>query len=261
MVEEIQKSSKPRFDRYRSTLDQCQRACTMFDSLLFKIASYRTFMVEVAEYEAALAERDQQNNMMRKSSHESIGNCNNNTEEDISHLNDQSHGETTLIEKSEEVKIDEQPHEPNGASNGHRNSPDISQNIANPLSQDSFDSPVNQDYTPSKDSPDSKEEGFHAVERNESARTDSIPDSEHENEVEPQSSVDSVDPLDHSECTDCLSTHSQAMECIINLSTTQLVAQESTRRLQNLFSEREKIKDKAIELEEISWGDKHNIHV
>ncbi len=63
-----------------------------------------------------------------------------------------------------------------------------------------------------------------------------------------------VEFYDHVNCADCSCVISLGNDCVMNLAAIQHFAEDSTTRLHKLFSTREKVKEKARELENIEWG-------
>lgn len=62
-------------------------------------------------------------------------------------------------------------------------------------------------------------------------------------------------PFNHAHCSDCSLTCEMANDCAMNLAAAQHLASESTSRLQKLFQIREKMREKAVELDSLDWGE------
>lgn len=63
------------------------------------------------------------------------------------------------------------------------------------------------------------------------------------------------EPFNHAHCSDCSLTCEMANDCAMNLAAAQHLASESTSRLQKLFQIREKMREKAVELDSLDWGE------
>ncbi len=84
-------------------------------------------------------------------------------------------------------------------------------------------------------------------------------ESDHHDDVLNESQIDEdqlppVEFYNHVNCADCSCVISLGNDCVMNLAAIQHFAEDSTTRLHKLFSIREKVKEKARELENIEWG-------
>lgn len=67
--------------------------------------------------------------------------------------------------------------------------------------------------------------------------------------------IEEIPPYDHSHCADCAFVNTMANDCSMHLAALHHFAQESTIKLQKLIMKREKIKEKAHDLEESNWAE------
>lgn len=66
--------------------------------------------------------------------------------------------------------------------------------------------------------------------------------------------VGSSEFFDHNNCSDCSCVYTMANECVMNLATSQHVAEESTKRLQKIMEFKENNKALCSALNKIDWG-------
>jgi hypothetical protein len=88
--------------------------------------------------------------------------------------------------------------------------------------------------------------------REEDSQQDDDNDQDNNND---EDTLPPVEFYDHANCDDCLFVQSLGTDCAMHIASVQHFAEESTMRLQSLFSMRERLRDKATRLEAFDWGE------